>query len=411
MITWGFYTFAPDSNLWVWAATVLTLVAIIFMYHMSYMNAVVAYSMPWLMIVFFSAIPISEFYRPLSPYIYALIFGCILTWFLFSNSGPVGNGPASQDDFDRASSGPSDSFWGIFAVLCVLLCIEVALSGFVPLLSLLTTGDSNYMEFGVHSLHGAVLAYANAFACLSFYQYLTTRDKRYLKPYLGIWVIFVLLVTRQNLLTIMVESTVIWCMVRKPMSKFALAVGICIFLAAFSVLGELRSGDITDIIHVSSEYSHLPKAFYWLYAYSYFNVLNLQLMIQESGAPFFDGSMFNQLLPSFIRGESTQVAYTAYGAMAVTSYLDPVYRDVGYAGAIAVTAFWGRVTSVVFSKTLSKGSFFNVASYSCLYYCALISFFVNNWFYLPIISQIGFFWLFDKFLFAKPRLNSMSIAA
>jgi len=405
LIVFGVYIFAPDSNNWVWAGTALSLVAILFIYRLSYMNSVVAYVLPWLMIVCFSAIPISEYSRPLGAYIYALIFTCILTWFVSSISAPVSNGPVGKVDLDKALRVSSGAFWGLFAVLWAMLAFEAAWAGFVPLVSLLTSGDSNYMEFGIRGLHGAVIAYANALACFCFYQYLITRNARYLRPYFAILGIFILLMTRQNILSTLVESTVIWCMVRRPVRRTVLAIGICLFLTAFSVFGELRSGDITAIINVAPEYSHLPKAFYWLYGYSYFNAANLQYMIQDSGAPFFDGSMFSQLLPSFLRGESNQSTYVVFGAMTVTSYLDPIYRDVGFVGAVLVTAFWGRVTSRAFIQTLSQGSFVSVATYACLYYCALFSFFVNNWFYLPVISQIVFFWLFDRWMFARNRLG------
>ena len=166
-MVFGVYIFAPDSNNWVWAGTALSLVAILFIYRLSYMNAVVAYVLPWLMIVCFSAIPISEYSRPLSAYIYALIFTCILTWFVSSTSAPVSNGPAAKMDLDKAPGASSGAFWGLFVVLCVMLAFEAAWAGFVPLLSLLASGDSNYMDFGIRGLHGAVIAYANAFACLA----------------------------------------------------------------------------------------------------------------------------------------------------------------------------------------------------------------------------------------------------
>ena len=61
----------------------------------------------------------------------------------------------------------------------------------------------------------------------------------------------------------------------------------------------------------------LPTIIVWLYAYSYFNVLNLENMITRSGAPFYDGSMWRQLLPSVLRPASVHASYLQLTSMNV----------------------------------------------------------------------------------------------
>ena len=50
----------------------------------------------------------------------------------------------------------------------------------------------------------------------------------------------------------------------------------------------------------------------------------------------------------------------------------------------------------------SRKRFLGVTSVAVLYFCFAFSFFVNFWFYLPIIFQLAFFWLFDAVLFVLP---------
>ena len=46
--------------------------------------------------------------------------------------------------------------------------------------------------------------------------------------------------------------------------------------------------------------------------------------------------------------------------MAVTSYLDPIYRDVRFVGASIGNGLLGQVTSRAFIQALSQGSFVSV---------------------------------------------------
>ena len=43
-----------------------------------------------------------------------------------------------------------------------------------------------------------------------------------------------------------------------------------------------------------------------------------------------------------------------------------------------------------------EASLFRIGAFSTLYFCAAFSFFVNFWFYLPIIFQVVFFKLFSN---------------
>ena len=94
---------------------------------------------------------------------------------------------------------------------------------------------------------------------------------------------------------------------------------------------------------VRSEFDWLPAPFVWLYAYSYFNALNLENMFTFSGAPLFDGSRWQNLLPSFLRPTAEASVYVEIDALNVSSFVYPIYIDVGPIGTLIWTAVWGLV--------------------------------------------------------------------
>ena len=191
----------------------------------------------------------------------------------------------------------------------------------------------------------------------------------------------------------------------KRVSRLAIVAFVILGLSGFALLGDLRSGDIADTIRVNPGFEWLPSPFLWLYAYSYFNVLNLENMITQSGAPFLDGSMWQNLLPSVLRPTVDHGVFVEIEALNVSSYIYPIYLDVGALGVALVTAFWGWTTARIYRRAVHQQRFVDAATYACLYGCALLSFFVNFWFYLPVIFQIVFFRIFHALLFrrAQPR--------
>src|SRR6202008_1373660 len=81
-------------------------------------------------------------------------------------------------------------------VAAIVAAVNAAFSGFVPLFSLLSTGDSRYLDFGIPSVYGAFLAYSNALACACYYIYLLTRRRMFLVLFLCVVSIHLCFVTR-----------------------------------------------------------------------------------------------------------------------------------------------------------------------------------------------------------------------
>jgi oligosaccharide repeat unit polymerase len=380
---------------------------ILSMYKFDYLHPAVVFLAPWLTILFFSTIPISEYARGLDLSTCRFLLTTVFVWLLATVAAPVM--PSRQADSVTPPRGKGSEYSrkrlrqvivSGFVLLYVFAAFNVAAAGYIPLVSLLTTGDSRYFDFGIPSVYGAFLAYANAVACLALYGYLRERQRTYLWLLVSVLCIHVLFVTRLSVATLLVEGFVIRSLVVGRIARLSMVAFMTLGLIGFAALGELRSGDISATIRVAPGYTWMPTSLLWLYAYSYFNVLNLDNMLTFSGAPFYDGSMWQTLLPTVLRPNVDHGVFVEIEALNVSSYIFPTYMDAGAVGVIAWTAFWGLATSYVYRRALRAERFVDIATYACLFYCALLSFFSNMWVGLPIIFQIIFFRIFHFVLFS-----------
>ncbi|HEY3658128.1 MAG TPA: O-antigen polymerase [Steroidobacteraceae bacterium] len=381
-----------------------------FLYKFDYLHPTVAYLLPWLLILLFSVIPISSHARPVEEATYTVLLANMFAWMLGCISSPALSplhrnkaSTPNQSTFlteFRGNFGPTVAV--AFVILYAFAAVNVLLAGYVPLLSLVTTGDSRYWEFGVPSVYGAFLAYANALGCVAFYLYLRSGRRKYLILFLSVLVMHFAFVTRQNIATLMVEAFVIRGLLVKRFSGFTLIWSIALSLIAFSALGTLRSGNIKEIIGVQQQFNWIPTSLIWVYAYSYFNALNIDNTIAASGAPYFDGYMWQTLLPSIFRPDIDHGSYLEISSMNVSSYVYPVYIDIGK-GVVLWTFIVGFLTAIAYRRAVTLRRFIDVATYSCLFFCAFLSFFTDCWLYLPVIFQLFFFWIFHMALF-RPKV-------
>ena len=389
----------------VFSSSAVLLILIATLYRMDYLNPAIAYTLPWLMLLVFSVIPISSHARPMETATYGVIFMTLSGWLLGST---VAYDPHRKSQLTKSTYTLRENhrtlFFGAVVALYGFAALNVALAGFVPLLELFTTGQSRYDEFGIPSLYGAFLAYSDALGCMAFYLYLRSQKRSCLFVFLSILVMHIALLTRQNILTLLIQAFVIRCFVRRRFSPSVLFGSIALALVGFSILGALRSGDIKQIISVQEEYAWIPSSIIWVYSYSYFNALNIDNMISTSGAPFFDGYMWQTLLPSVFRSTIDHGTYLEIESMTVSSYILPVYIDIGRWVALW-TLLLSTVTSYFYRRALKRREFIDIAIYSCLYFCALMSFFTDFWLYLPVIFQVIFFAAFNRLFFRRTAVD------
>lgn len=350
---------------------------------------------PLLGMVLFASLDLSEIAVELEPLTFALILGVIVIFGVVLLSGDLPTGlvlTAPQLRLNRP-------MWaGTIALFVLLTALNVVFAGYVPLLRLLSTGDSGYLDFGIGGLYGFYLAYANALAVTAFYLWCVRGDRVYLLTVGLVLVVFAFFVTRQNVLSVLVECFFVYCVFRRRIPVARVGVYVLLLLVAFSAFGELRSGDIRDIAQIREEYRDLPQAVFWLYSYFYFNVLNLNSLVLDPSVPVGDFSSFFPLLPSFIRPESVVSGgdYLVLSNFTVSSFIYPLYLDLGWPWVFTFALLIALLARAAAGRLAARAGLFEAGTVAVLYFCFLFSFFVNFWFYLPIVSQVLFFWILSR---------------
>ena len=364
-----------------------------------YLDPVVGYLCPWLLILFFSVTKLSRFAITIHRSTYTLVLismACAVlvgggAWETRISSEPEWVAP-------KRTRWSAKTFFRALDVLFVVFTIfNIAEAGYIPLIRGIATGNTGYLDFGIHGVFGFYLAMANALAIIYLIVYLRTGKRRYLGRYVGILFVFVLFVSRQNVISCAVESLVAYSLVRKKLPLKKIAIGVVASGIVFSIIGNFRSGSIRQAAGIDEDW--VPDSVVWLYAYSYFNIANVDNLITRSNAPYYDGSSFNQLLPSFMRPKSDPDDYYRYLLLInfnVASYMFPVYDDLGQTGVLALTWIAIYMASRKYARLKPPFSIAQIGSYCVLYFCAAFSFFFNFWFYLPVIFQIVFFLCFGN---------------
>ena len=379
-------------------------IALVFLYlavgrRFDYLDPVVGYLCPWLLILFFSVIKLSRFAITIHRSTYILVLVSIICAVLVgarTRQTTISNErrwlPPKRTRWNaRTFFKAIDLFFVAFTIF------NIVQAGYIPLVRGIATGDTGYLDFGIHGIFGLYLAMANALAIIYLIVYLRTGRRPYLYRYAGIFFVFVLFVSRQNVISSGVESIIAYSLVRRKVPLKKIAIGLATSAILFSILGNFRSGSIREIAGIEEDW--VPDPVVWLYSYSYFNIANVDNLITRSNAPYYDGSSFNQLLPSFLRPESNPDDYYGYLLLInfnVASYMFPVYDDLGEAGVLALTLIAIYLTSKKYVMVYRRFSISQVGTYCVLYFCAAFSFFFNFWFYLPVIFQIFFFYAFGN---------------
>jgi oligosaccharide repeat unit polymerase len=356
-------------------------------------NHSLAFLLPWLIILFFSTLDISEYYRPVSFETYLLVIEFIIFYLLGSSVINIKN--SYIDKFDNKYI----NIAYFFAIFLMLTALNIILAGYIPLIMLITDGDSNYGNFGISGLYGLYLAFTNFLGLLCFYNYKVTKKFKYIILLIIILFVLILFVTRQNIVSLLFEIMIINIIFSKKIKTSKVLLYLLFLFVIFSIIGDYRTPEIASIARIKDDWNWLPNTVIWLYSYSYFNLLNLDVLV-NSKIPSYDGSMFFSLIPNFIKPslgilEPKELFLETY-SFGVSSAITDLYSDFGFFSVAFFSFVYGFLASLSYSKWIKYSDIRFLFMYCVLYFCAAFSFFINFWFYLPIIFQLFFIFIFLK---------------
>lgn len=362
-----------------------------------------ALAVPWLLVLTFNFIPVSNFHESVTSLaiLYLVLFSGFFVFFGF-----LGGKLASNSKNNLAVHYKPGYFLFFLMLFFLLTFANIFFAGYIPLLESLAGRPSNYLSFGISGLYGFYNAFANSLALLCFYFYLVDRKRLFLFAYFFILCFFVLFLSRQNIISVVIESFIVYAFYVRRISLYKIFAGVLVFFAVFDILGNVRGSNIAVDLEVADDYLMLPNSILWLYSYFYLSFLNFSNSIIF--APYYDMSSLMSLVPNVIKGYFGVVGHNDYFLQKinfnVSTALQPIRADLGVFGIALYGAFFGFFTGLLLTKAKSK-SFFSVLTYSVLYFCCLFSFFINFWFYLPVVFQIVFFKIYEVIFSSKKRLR------
>jgi oligosaccharide repeat unit polymerase len=365
----------------------------------SYYKPSVAFILPWLILFIFQKLPITDYTRPIDFLTLKLISLPIIFTVIFN---PLINTVSSNVTVKNFPNIHKKKFFFFFSIGVLLFLANLIYSGYLPLISSILTGKSDYLNYGIKGVNGLFYAYINAFAVLSYFLYLKKGENKFLIIVILIFLAFILCLTRQNIISLLLEILILHTFFKKPIKPRKILISVLVVLILFGIAGNLRSGDIKELMGLKKEFYWLPNSFIWVYSYGFFNILNLDNLVISKDISLLNGSSVAALLPSFLRPEFDDgfdllevINFT------ISSYINPILKDLGVKGVIFFTIIVVGFTFKSYKIAKIKNDFQSVGIFSVLFFCAFFSFFVNFWFYLPIISQIPFIMLFNKLILKK----------
>jgi oligosaccharide repeat unit polymerase len=292
-----------------------------------------------------------------------------------------------------------------FRLWLVVTAFEIVVSGGLPLVWLFTGSSKTYFDFGIPSLHGLVNSLVMSIALCRVVLFLKTGERRHLLvPIFFVFWPFVI-ISRMLLVVTLLEYAVIYIALKgvKAETIIRSVVGALSFIFIFGFIGDLRSGAETfrQLAQPTNNYPDwLPSGVLWIYIYvttPINNLVHTSLWVKPINSLLFPNtavSLFPSVIRSFIysgnAGQAVSGDLVTDTFNVSTAYVGPV-QDFGNYGMAAFSVVIGMLCQMFYhQKTLRS-----LAIYAVLAQCLLTSLFFNNFFSLPIISQV--FWIYAIF--------------
>ena len=274
----------------------------------------------------------------------------------------------------------------IFIILFVVECIYS--KGF-PVLFKLTTGYSNYLNFGIPSLHGVL----NGLAIVLATYYILKKSKwKYL------YILFaVLTISRQVIISIIIQTIIVSILFaikeNKKINYKKYIFGGIIVLFAFAMFGNFRSGSDMMGIIFRSKYPNLPNPIMWVYSYTEFSLSNFNnLVSMTNGMVNYGASSLLMFLPTVVLkflniSPVWQEKYIIQDSFNVSTWFPEIYLDFGILGIIIFSILIAVLGSYLYKKTQKNLNIENGMIYAVFAHNILLFFFVNMFLYIPIVAE------------------------
>jgi oligosaccharide repeat unit polymerase len=371
----------------------------------SLLNPAFLYAATWTFVLLIYSLRLSYLLDPLHPSTVLLIVGTsvsfILGWMIESlpNYGRLATARTDTRLLREAigSSRVGRRVWTIWIIFAMGIACEIAYFGGAPILSVAGIGaQMGYSDFGIPGFHGVMNALFYTGCVVTFARILLGATRRTSLLTLISIAYPVLVISRQVLISLLLQYALVYFSIRKVSTKAVIRAGVLLIatLLIFGYLGDARSGRdrIIGLASPTFEYPDwLPSAFIWVYIYlsTPLNNVNLNIDISPNYLPLETAGSF---IPSFARDDflssfgDTQQWDLASSSFNVSSLLQSFLMDFGVGGSIVFTLLCGVVFARLRRRSVASPTAF-FAMIVVLHVIAL-SFFTNLLFHLVFMFEI-----------------------
>jgi oligosaccharide repeat unit polymerase len=285
-----------------------------------------------------------------------------------------------------------------FTFWIVMSCVEIVVSGGMPILWLAQGSSKTYMDFGIPTVHGFMNSLLLSIALINAALYGVLKQKKFLfaPAFVVLWSI--LAVTRNMMIVIVLEVAILLLQLTKVRFATVLKVfgGGLLLILAFGYIGDFRTGGeaFRLLAQPTKNYPDwLPSGLLWGYIYLTTPLNNLVYTLQGT-RPLYSllfPNTLSSLLPTVLRmavfrsdtaGLGTGVLVTEAFNVS-TAYAGP-FQDFGRAGIVLFSSFIGSVSMLFWKREGLR----DLLIYTVLAQCLILTVFYDHFLALPIITQV-----------------------
>ncbi|MCP8617500.1 O-antigen polymerase [Salirhabdus salicampi] len=299
------------------------------------------------------------------------------------------------------------------AFIIIFTIIQGIFSGGYPLAWLLLGIGKNYTQYGIPTFNGLLMSFIIFFGTLL---YILNKEKPQLRLQLYLLVIFfipVLVISRQVLVTLLIQIAIIKLIYSKKINYKKVIPSSIILVTLFGLIGNLRTGlsKFVEVADIKSEsIPYLLSGFYWVYMYLTMTVANLNSLFSKANMEFAYGwNMLNSFFPTIIVDTlyidsftSKLSSYLVSINFTVSGYMAKPYLDFGIIGLVVYTLVLGVLAYVVYHNFKKNINYLSLMIFVVFTQIILMSFFTDFLLYLPVSFQFFWIFVFRRYLY-KPH--------